>query len=74
MLSIPNYQIIEFLDWLRIRLGGTMSKTELLDWVQSQKGEFKSENSTLYSLSGEYLLYARDKRRARIWKKLHTAV
>lgn len=69
MLSIPNYQIIEFLDWLRIRLGGTMSKTELLDWVQSQKGEFKSENSTLYSLSGEYLLYARDKRRARIWKK-----
>ncbi len=51
-----------------------MSKTELLDWVQSQKGEFKSENSTLYSLSGEYLLYARDKRRARIWKKLHTAV
>lgn len=69
MLSIPNYQIIEFLDWLRIRLGGTMSKTELLDWVQSQKGESKSENSTLYSLSGEYLLYAHDKKRTRIWEK-----
>lgn len=69
MLSIPNYQIIEFLDWLRIQLGGTMSKTELLDWLQSLPEEFMSENSTLYSLSGEYLLYARDKRRARIWKK-----
>lgn len=69
MLSIPNYQIIEFLDWLRIRLGGTMSKTELLDWVQSQKGEFKSENSRLLRLSKEYLLYAHDKRRTRIWEK-----
>lgn len=69
MLSIPNYQIIEFLDWLRIQLGGTMSKTELLDWLQSLPEEFMSENSTLYSLSGEYLLYARDKRRARIWEK-----
>lgn len=69
MLSIPNYQIVEFLDWLRIQLGGTMSKTELLDWVQRQKGEFMSENSTLLSLSREYLLYTRDKRRTRIWKK-----
>ena len=69
MLSIPNYQIIEFLDWLRIRLGGTMSKTELLDWVQSQKGESKSENSRLLRLSKEYLLYAHDKRRTRIWEK-----
>lgn len=69
MLSIPNYQIVEFLDWLRIQLGGTMSKTELLDWVQRQQEESMSENSTLYSLSRDYLLYARDKRRARIWKK-----
>lgn len=69
MLSIPNYQIVEFLDWLRIQLGGTMSKTELLDWVQSQKGEFKSESSRLLRLSKEYLLYAHDKRRTRIWEK-----
>lgn len=69
MLSIPNYQIIEFLDWLRIQLGGTMSKTELLDWVQRQEGEFMSENRTLLSLSREYLLYTRDKRRTHIWKK-----
>lgn len=69
MLSIPNYQIVDFLDWLRIQLGGTMSKTELLDWVQRQKGECMSENRTLLSLSREYLLYTRDKRRTRIWKK-----